>query len=261
MPPYFINIFVLLLLAILNSCSNQQIEVISEVEEKHYLRGKSLLREGRKQEALEAFLKVVNKRNDAAESHLEIGRLSLTHIKDPIAAIYHFRKYLELKPNAKQSKLVRQLIETAQKDFVRSLPGQPFEEEFERLDLMNIIEQLKIENLKLKKNLAGSIQQFEKSKNELNVLQHQITTHTKPLPEVIKDISPQETYPAEQTVAINTPIRPETYVVQSGDTLSRISIKLYKTPGRWRDIFDANRDVLPNPHSIRVGQELRVPDF
>ena len=111
---------------------------------------------------MKAFLKVVDKRDDAADSHLEAGRLSLTHIKDPIAAIYHFRKYLELKPDAPQSKLVRQLIETAKKDFARSLPGQPFEGEFERLDLLNLIEQLKKENLELKKRLAQSVHQLEK---------------------------------------------------------------------------------------------------
>ena len=54
-------------------------------------------------------------------------------------------------------------------------------------------------------------------------------------------------------------VNPEVYIVQPGDTLSRISRKLYNTPGRWRDIYEANRDILPSPHAIRVGQELKVP--
>ena len=259
MPRYLIKIFIILLLIIFNGCADQQIEVISEVQEKHYLRGKSLLREGRKQEALEAFLKVVNKRDDAAEAHLETGRLSLTHIKDPIAAIYHFRKYLELKPDATQSKLVRQLIETAQKDFARSLPGQPFEGEFERLDLMDLIEQLKNENLGLKKNLADSIHRLEKSQKELNLLQDQIIAHAQSQAEVIESNPTQDIQPVTPPPVINNVIRPEVYIVQPGDTLSRISSKLYNTPGRWRDLFNANRDVLPSPHALRVGQELRVP--
>ncbi len=259
MPRYLIKIFIILLLLIFNGCTDQQIEVISEIQEKHYLRGKSLLREGRKQEALEAFLKVVNKRDDAAESHLESGRLSLTHIKDPIAAIYHFRKYLELKPDATQSKLVRQLIETAQKDFARSLPGQPFEGEFERLDLMNLIEQLKNENLELKKTFAESIQRFEKSQKKFNLLQDQIIAHAQSQAAENENNPTQNVQPVTPPAVINNVIRPEVYIVQPGDTLSRISRKLYNTPGRWRDIFNANRDVLPSPHAIRVGQELRVP--
>lgn len=238
-------------------CSGKQIEVIAETQEKHYLRGKNLLQEGRKQEALEAFLKVVDKRNDAAESHLEVGSLSLTHIRDPIAAIYHFRKYLELKPDTEQSKLVRQLIETAKKDFARSLPGKPFENEFERLDLTNLIEQLRKENLDLKKRLAHSIREYEQSQKGYDLLRKQIEAQAqaeaagRDQPEVVQPVLPVASY--------NNADRPDIYIVQPGDNLSRISKKLFNTPGRWRDIYEANRNTLSSPHSIRVGQELKVP--
>jgi hypothetical protein len=87
-----------------------------------------LLRSGRSQEALDAFLKVVAKRGgDAPESHLECGILYLQHIKDPVAAIYHFNKYLALRPNSPQAEHTRELIETAKKEFARTLPAEPFE--------------------------------------------------------------------------------------------------------------------------------------
>jgi lipopolysaccharide biosynthesis regulator YciM len=107
---------------------NENLPFASEVDEPHYRRGMQLLRSGRSQEALEAFLKVVAKRGgDAPESHLECGILYLQHIKDPVAAIYHFNKYLALRPNSPQAARTRELIETAKKEFARTLPSEPFE--------------------------------------------------------------------------------------------------------------------------------------
>ncbi len=50
-----------------------------------------------------------------------------------------------------------------------------------------------------------------------------------------------------------------TYVVRSGDTLSKISARFYGTTSRYMEIFDANRDQLSSPTNIRVGQVLVIP--
>ncbi|MBL8759967.1 MAG: LysM peptidoglycan-binding domain-containing protein [Phycisphaerae bacterium] len=49
------------------------------------------------------------------------------------------------------------------------------------------------------------------------------------------------------------------YVVQSGDTLSGISHKLYGSMKHADLIFQANRDRLSSPESIREGQTLNIP--
>ena len=49
------------------------------------------------------------------------------------------------------------------------------------------------------------------------------------------------------------------YIVQEGDTLAKISIKFYGTSSRYLDIYEANRDRLASPSSIKVGQELIIP--
>lgn len=51
----------------------------------------------------------------------------------------------------------------------------------------------------------------------------------------------------------------QTYIVQPGDTLSKISQRYYGNTGDWVKIYDANRDVLSSPESLRVGQEIRIP--
>lgn len=128
----------------------------AEIDEPNYRRGKDLLRQGRDQEALAAFLKVVEARgDDAPESHLELGILYQQHIKDPIAAIYHYRKFRELKRNSPQSDLVRQRIDAATREFARTLPAQPLDNQMERIDLLDRVDQLQRENQQLKDQLLG----------------------------------------------------------------------------------------------------------
>jgi len=51
------------------------------------------------------------------------------------------------------------------------------------------------------------------------------------------------------------------HTVASGDTLSAISLKYYKTANRWKEIYEANKDVIgDNPGMIKPGMELVIPD-
>lgn len=51
----------------------------------------------------------------------------------------------------------------------------------------------------------------------------------------------------------------QTYTVQSGDTLSKISKQFYGNANDYMKIFEANRDILSDPNKIQVGQELVIP--
>jgi len=49
------------------------------------------------------------------------------------------------------------------------------------------------------------------------------------------------------------------YTVKKGDTLQKISNKMYGTTKRWRKIFEANKKALKTPDMIRPGQKLMIP--
>ncbi|MDP2137234.1 MAG: LysM peptidoglycan-binding domain-containing protein [Candidatus Didemnitutus sp.] len=49
------------------------------------------------------------------------------------------------------------------------------------------------------------------------------------------------------------------HTVEPADTLSLISNRYYGTPGRWQEIFNANRDVIDAQGTLRVGMKLRIP--
>jgi len=49
------------------------------------------------------------------------------------------------------------------------------------------------------------------------------------------------------------------YEVRSGDTLSEISLAVFGTSTRWKEILEANSDQLQKPESLRVGMKLKIP--
>lgn len=49
------------------------------------------------------------------------------------------------------------------------------------------------------------------------------------------------------------------HVVRRGETLAGIARQYYRDTERWREIFDANRQVVSDPHLLREGMELRIP--
>lgn len=131
----------------------------AEADDPDFRRAKDLLRMGREQEALTTFLRLIDQRGGAAaESHLEAAILYHRHIKDPIAAIYHYRRYRELRPNTEQARLVLQSIEACIRDFARTLPAQPLDQQAgaDRTNLMDAVDRLNRENLQLKEQLAAA---------------------------------------------------------------------------------------------------------
>jgi LysM repeat protein len=229
---------------ILAGCGPKAGYALREEDEPAYQRGEVMLRENRRDEALLAFESVVDARRDCPESHLELGRIYMDHVKDPISAIYHFRKYLELVPDSDVSKQVTQLIETAKKDFARSLPGDPLSGMVSGGDLADQYKKLRAENDDLKRALAALQEPARSGRSG------QSAAPVAPAPSVQPSAAAQPVARAASSKA---------YTVQAGDTLSKISQNVYGTTSRWQEIYDANRDQLKNPHDLKVGMALMVP--
>lgn len=232
-------------------CSQNNLVIGGEEDERAFRRAQSFLREGRNNEALGAYLQVIETRRDAPESHFEAGRIYLDYLSNPIRAIYHFERYLELKPKGDKAVFVSQLIETAMKEFARKLPGQPTIGDPDRIDLLGRIDQLETENRELRKQLAS-----RGTSSPSNTLSGLTTVTNTP---GTTAATPTERAPAVAQSANNAPVPPRSYVVESGDTLSKISLKVYGNPNRWNEIYQANRDQMANANSLKIGMTLKIP--
>jgi len=51
------------------------------------------------------------------------------------------------------------------------------------------------------------------------------------------------------------------YTVQSGDTLSGISAKVYNTSRHYQKIYEANKDQIDDPNTLQVGAKLVMPEL
>ena len=257
----------------------------AESDDPGYRRGKELLRQGRNQEALSAFLKVVEKRgDDSPESHLEAGLLYQQHIKDPIAAIYHYRKFRELKPNSPQADLVRQRIDAAKREFASTLPGDPLNNAIDpRFDAYEQVERLRRENEGLKSDLAALLAKGMTRPGGTQLPAERETTTTAIVPSAesttftpsanettapLTTFEPQRATPAPlvrtptPTPPVRTPDATPTgrvHVVVKGDTLQSIALRYYGDRSRFRDIYAANKQIMASPNDLRIGMELRLP--
>lgn len=233
-----------LTVAFVAGCGRGDGYALSEEDEPSFRKGESLMKENRLDEALLAFEKVVDARRDCPESHLELGRIYMDHVKDPVAAIYHFRKYLELKPDSETARQVTQLIESAKKDFARTLPGDPFGAGSGQPDALTELRRLRAENAELRRALGPQGQKVPAA------------AQGTPAPQAQAAAARPATAAAQ-----NAPkaAAARSYTVQTGDTLSKISDSVYGTTNRWQDIFNANRNQLKSPHDLKVGMVLTIP--
>lgn len=213
---------------------NHPLRNLSEVEEPLFAEAQQRLRTDRTDEAFQLLNRLVEKRSaPCPETHFQLGQLSVK--SDPIDAIYHFQRYLSQTTDGARSKIAMQLIETAKKEFARTLPlGNRTAETPEYIRLTEVLKQMREENARLKAQLAQTRLSYAPAK------------------EAIKNTVISATTPSEAS-------RERTYVVQHDDSLSKISLKMYGSAVKWRLIYEANRDILPSANSLKIGMKLRIP--
>lgn len=267
---------------VLPGCTDsERVSAAAEVDEPAYREGQALLKSGRRQEALNSFLKVIDRRGDEApESHLEVGLLYLQHINDPLSAIYHFRKYLALRPNSPQAPLVKQRIDAAMRDFARTLPAQSLENQPQRVDLVAALDRLKQENEMLKQELAdlkaGRGAPLATTPGEEATAASAPTPGgfnfpVEPIPTVrTRPVAPSRSAPLRPVPAVApAPAAPapaatstagvRRHTVRPGDTLYKLAQQYYGNRAKWRDIYAANRDVMKSETDLKVGMSLKIP--
>ncbi len=89
------------------------------------------------------------------------------------------------------------------------------------------------------------------------VLMAALVAQTSTAPNEQGDTSSDDSYITPEIAILD--IQDMTYLVQSGDSLGSVAMKFYGNPNLFKPIFEANRNILATPSSIRTGQTLLIP--
>lgn len=163
-----------------------------------------------------------------ADVHFKLAMIYDDKLHEPINALHHFDRYLELAPEGARAKEAKAHQKEASQRLADSLKGGAFltQGDAARINKENL--RLQMEIVKLKGQLANPAPvKAAGTKSEL----------------VVKPI----------------PAGARTYTVQRGDTLGSIAAKFYKNKGRWPKIRDANFEGARGTPPIHAGQVLMIP--
>lgn len=191
------------------------------------------------------YRKALRVNPDLAAAHLELGLLSDDKLGDPISAIYHYRRFLELQPASPKRPLVEDFIERAKLNLLTKLgpvgstssSSVAWQEEKAKLLEQNAALQARI--LELEKLLAQSVASGRSGAQE------PVGRATIPAP--------------ASAVVTSEATGPRVHTVQPRDTLQSLALRYYGSRSEWTKIYAANRHHLPSKDELKVGQQLIIP--
>lgn len=200
--------------------------------------GVAYMEQGLWTEAETAFKEALDSDPLMAKPHLDLALIYQQHKPNFIHAIYHYDRYLELRPESEKADLIRE----QRNRIVRALAVQLIEQSPEVQKLVADAKRLQQENTALRQQLSGTTQ---------------TSAPTAAKPQTATSTSST----SETTASTSTPATGSNriYTVVAGDTLTKIATKFYGDAEGWEPIYEANRDSLSSPGSLRVGQTLVIP--
>ncbi|MDD2240896.1 MAG: LysM domain-containing protein [Kiritimatiellae bacterium] len=181
--------------------------------------------------------KALKRRPTLALAHRELALMLDNYRQDYVGAIYHYQRYLALRPDSPNREAVEELIRFCRMNFAAEIGATP--EEWQR-DLQVRNDRIRTLETELALWRSGEMEAAAAS-----VAAPRRSTATPAAP-----AAPTAAAPAAAA---------RTHVVSAGETLGTIAARYYGSPGHWNRIFKANQDHIQNPNNVRVGATLVIP--
>ena len=200
-------------------------------------------RQGDEAGAMELYKTLTARSPDMARPHLALALLLDKPGRDPARAVYHYQRYLELRPDSEKREMLDNRIRLAKIQLVSTVFPS-----VSNLSQRLLVVELENEQLRVRaSNLANQLQYQKAIVDKLRAQNAALEAADR---EGIDHVTPAVPgmQPAVRTVA-----------VVAGDTLMRIAVRVYGDAGRWRDLLEANRNILRNQNDVHPGQVLVVP--
>jgi LysM repeat protein len=116
----------------LSGCLPSSQSQLDEEREPHYLAGMGLVNAMDYPGAIESFEKAIDVNPRSASAHFQLGWLFEQKDPDPAAAIYHYSRYLRLRPKAENAEIVKQRISGCKQELARTVSLGPVTEKVQR---------------------------------------------------------------------------------------------------------------------------------
>lgn len=226
-------------------CAPSGTSVGDEEKEPQFLIGRSRVNAMDYQGAIEAFEQALETNPRSAAAHFELGWLYAEKEPAPATAIYHYEKYLQLRPSANNAETIRQHIFRLKQELAKGVLPIPPSTEIQRQ-----LEQLAEENRGLHDQLdrlraAGA----QESRTNRTIAQPPNAPNGQ-----IGNVGINS-----RTVAnASTPTRPagstRTHRVQAGETPMAIARRYHV---KLDSLLSANPGL--DPRRLQVGQSLVIP--
>jgi LysM repeat protein len=244
--------------AALGGCAPGQGQT-DEEKEPHFVLGQSRVNAMDYPSAIDAFEESLESNPRSAAAHFELGWLYEEKASDPAAAIYHYKQYLKLNPNAGNADLIKQRIGTCKRQLAADVMGLPSssaaQQQLEKLADQNRVLQQQVDQLQDAVKQRDAYYASQSAARSNSAPQNNSIAQQTASPGA-GNISAQTTTPGQAQTKPAPPktARPRTHTVVAGETAVGIARK-------FRLKLSALEAANPgmNPGRIRAGQVLNLP--
>ncbi|OVE75349.1 hypothetical protein BVX97_04930 [bacterium E08(2017)] len=190
-------------------------------------------------EAVDLYRQALDKNHRLARLHLDLALVlhGMEGRKDYISIMYHYKKYLELRPETEKRKMIENRLRLASQAYAGMVLGHS-----------------NGGNTPIIKDLED---QVAKLKEENELLERKNAIFKRKLLQKSEGLEAPSRAPAP--VLKKKPKAIRTYKVQHGDTLQSIAVFFYGDVDRADDIYESNKDKLRGPNELIEGQILDIP--
>ncbi len=231
------------LLAVCSCTKNVGAADETERENPEMKRARELESAGDLKAAQKAYESILDRNPTVARAHFELACLLDKTREDHIATIYHFRRYLILRPDTEKRAMIESHIQSATLEFVGTL----FTNQAAVLTRMGEVE---AENKVLRVRTANLQAQTLQLRNALTLARTKAGGAAEKSSQSVDAIDLHKLAPVPGV---------KTVKVEKADTLKKLALRYYGDSGRWREIYEANKQKMKSPGDLRVGQMILIP--
>ena len=224
-----------------------------EEKEPYFMAGKARVNTMDFKGAIDSFEKAVELNPKSASAHFELGWLYDQKASDPAAAIYHYERYLKLRPNSVKQEVIKTRILACKQQLAQTVSLGPVTEKQQR-ELDQLVEETK--------RLRDDVEKWRAYAHWLQTLTNQ-TGAASPAARAAQpsaSVQPMSAGPSPLNPGPpgRLPVRPaasaRTHIVRADETFTAIARKY----GLKVDTLMAANPGL-NPRRLQIGQALTIP--